>query len=394
MTGPGVSGARMQGAAPAGGGLGRPISMEGVSRRYGEVVAVDRLDLQIASGELVTLLGPSGSGKTTTLMMVAGFTLPSAGHIRIGDRDVTHVPTHRRDIGVVFQQYALFPHMSVAENVAFPLRMRGIGRAERDDRVARALDLVEMSRFAARYPTELSGGQQQRVAFARAIVFDPPVLLLDEPLGALDKKLREALQIEIKALHARLGLTMVYVTHDQAEALAISDRVVVMNEGRLEQAGPPAELYEAPTSRFVADFIGEANFIRGEVASTEGARVRLGARGGARLEALAAPGLATPPAVGETAELMIRPERMRVAGIALGDGAVPPNTLIGHIEDRSYIGEATRLTVRIRDDLSVTLRYPNTRAAATGVAPGARIAVAWDAEDALVFPASSRATGA
>ena len=394
MTEPEVTGAQTQGAAQAGGGLGRPIAIERVSRRYGDTVAVDALDLQIAAGELVTLLGPSGSGKTTTLMMVAGFTLPSAGRIRIGDRDVTHVPTHRRDIGVVFQQYALFPHMTVAENVAFPLRMRGAGQAERENRVARALDLVEMSRFAPRFPAELSGGQQQRVAFARAIVFDPPVLLLDEPLGALDKKLREALQIEIKALHRRLGLTMIYVTHDQAEALAISDRVVVMNEGRLEQAGPPAALYETPASRFVADFIGEANFIPGTVSGRNGERVLLAALGGARLEALAAPGLFDGVAPGQAAELMIRPERMRAAEAPSDGGAVPPNTVTGRIEDSSYVGNATRLTVRVGDDLAVTLRYPNTRAAPTRFAPGARIALAWDAEDALAFPAAAPERGA
>lgn len=374
--------------------LGRAIRLERVGKRYGDFVAVDALDLTIGGGELVTLLGPSGSGKTTTLMMVAGFTLPDSGRVLIGERDVTHLPTHRRDIGVVFQQYALFPHMTVAENVAFALRMRGIGRAEREERVARALDLVEMQRFAPRFPSELSGGQQQRVAFARAIVFDPPVLLLDEPLGALDKKLREALQIEIKALHARLGLTMIYVTHDQGEALAISDRVVVMTEGRLEQVGPPAELYEAPVSRFVADFIGDANFIPATVREVSDGLVRLTGPDGAPLAARAAsPALAAALAPGAAAEVMIRPERLQP--LAPGDAAgTPENRLAGTVSDQSYLGAATRLQVRVTPALTVSLQHRNRRGGRLDLVPGGRVGLCWDAEDALVFPAAAQADAA
>ena len=358
--------------------LGRRIILDRVNKRYGSFVAVDDLELEIGAGELVTLLGPSGSGKTTTLMTIAGFTTLNSGRIMIGDRDVTHIPTHHRDIGVVFQQYALFPHMNVAENVAFPLRMRGVSRSDREARVTRALDLVEMSRFAGRVPSELSGGQQQRVAFARAIVFDPPVLLLDEPLGALDKKLREALQIEIKALHSRLGLTMVYVTHDQSEALAISDRVVVMNDGRLEQGGSPFDLYEHPVSRFVADFIGEANFIPARVEHRKGEIVALHDAEGALFTALANPNVQD----GDQAEIMIRPERMRIVNPA--DGAAE-NRLTGQIEDSSYIGDATRLQVRVTDTLRVVVRYQNRRSRRPNLLAGARIDLVWDAEDALVF---------
>ena len=362
--------------------LGRAVAVEHVTRRYGDFVAVDDLVLEIGAGELVTLLGPSGSGKTTTLMMVAGFTEPTSGEIRIGDRLVTQIPTHRRDVGVVFQQYALFPHMTVAENVAFPLRMRGIRRAEREDRVARALDLVEMARFARRFPFELSGGQQQRVAFARAVVFDPPVLLLDEPLGALDKKLREALQIEIKALHARLGLTMIYVTHDQSEALAISDRVAVMNDGRLEQIGPPVELYEDPRSRFVADFIGEANFIPARVEARDGAMLTLRASDGTLLTAPAAPGCSP----GAAAEVMIRPERIRI--VEADHGRI--NILTGQVQDSSYIGGSTRLQVRVGHDLVIAVRHQNHRSRRLQVPVGTTVALGWVAEDALVFASAGQ----
>jgi len=373
--------------------VGRAIHLEGVSKRYSNFIAVDELNLQIAAGELVTLLGPSGSGKTTTLMMVAGFTPPTSGRIQIGERDVTHLPTHRRDLGVVFQQYALFPHMTVAENVAFALRMRGVGRSEREERVARALDLVEMQQFAPRFPSELSGGQQQRVAFARAIVFNPPVLLLDEPLGALDKSLREALQIEIKALHARLGLTMIYVTHDQGEALAISDRVVVMNEGRLEQVGPPAELYEAPVSRFVADFIGDANFIPAIVREVSGNRVLLTGPNDVPIVGYAAIGASgVMLELGGTAEVMIRPERLQrlTPGQPVKGAEAPRNALSGTVFDQSYLGAATRLQIRVDSGLTLSMQHSNRRDSRLSLSPGARVDLWWDDEDALVFPARAQ----
>jgi putative spermidine/putrescine transport system ATP-binding protein len=365
--------------------LGREISLARVAKSYRGISAVHSLDLDIRAGELVTLLGSSGSGKTTTLMMIAGFTEPSAGNILIGGRDVTHVPPHRRGIGVVFQHYALFPHMTVAENVAFPLRMRHLPRAEVEDRVKAALDLVELGALLHRFPLELSGGQQQRVAFARAIIFNPPVLLLDEPLGALDKKLREAIQLEIKALHRRLGLTMLYVTHDQSEALAISDRVAVLEAGRLEQIGTPAELYEMPATRFVADFIGEANFLRAHIVSwSEGFCVAQGS-GGERF--LTATKVEAPP--GSAIEIMIRPERIYVGP----DAQVADNKLLGHVEDIAYLGESTKYRVKLANYGRMTVRLQNRRKTRADIGPGEPIALGWHPEDALLFSTATSSSG-
>ncbi len=232
------------------------VRLVGVSKRYGNLTAVRDVTLDVRAGEFLTLLGPSGSGKTTTLMMLAGFATPSAGEIFVDGRNVTREPAHRRDIGVVFQSYALFPHLNVARNVAFPLEIRKRPRKEINAKVRAALDLVQLGDLAHRYPNELSGGQQQRVALARAIVFQPPLLLMDEPLGALDKKLREHMQIELVKIKSCLNVTVIYVTHDQEEALVMSDRVVVMADGRIQQVGRPEELYQRPANRFVADFIG------------------------------------------------------------------------------------------------------------------------------------------
>jgi putative spermidine/putrescine transport system ATP-binding protein len=364
--------------------LGRPISLRGVSKHYGGVAAVDALDLEIRTGELVTLLGPSGSGKTTTLMMIAGFTDPTSGAILIDDREVTNVPAHKRGIGVVFQQYALFPHMTVTENVAFPLKMRGMGRSTIEDKVRSALELVEMSHLTLRYPGELSGGQQQRVAFARAIVFDPPVLLLDEPLGALDKKLREALQLEIKALHTRLGLTMVYVTHDQTEALAISDRVAVMNDGRLEQIGTPEELYDAPATRFTADFIGEANFLRGTVGQVRGNQSTVTMAGGKRLKAALKEGATS----GEV-EIVIRPERVVVGS----DAGIAENQLEGILQDKSYVGDSTKYQIVLPSGETMTARVQNRRGHRIDADLGTKLKFGWDPEDALVFSWSDDRSG-
>ena len=238
------------------------IHLDDIAKSYdGRVLAVDGISLEIAPGEFFSLLGPSGCGKTTTLRMIAGFESVDKGRILVGGRDVTDLPVHKRDMGMVFQSYALFPHRTVVENVAFGLRMRGVGRAEIDERVRDALSLVALTGFENRRPGELSGGQQQRVALARAIVIRPPVLLCDEPLGALDRKLRQQMQFELKQLQKELGVTLVFVTHDQEEALAMSDRIAVMNAGRIEQVGTPGEIYERPRTRFVADFIGEINLM-------------------------------------------------------------------------------------------------------------------------------------
>jgi putative spermidine/putrescine transport system ATP-binding protein len=244
------------------------IHFDKVSKVFGIVTVVDDLELAIAKGEFVSLLGPSGSGKTTLLMMLAGFESPTKGSISVAGKRVDALPPYKRNMGVVFQNYALFPHMTVAENVAFPLKMRGFSRTEIVERVTKALDMVQLGAFQDRRPIQLSGGQQQRVALARALVFEPEVVLMDEPLGALDKKLREQMQLDIRDLHRRLGLTIVFVTHDQTEALTMSDRIAIFNYGKIEQIGSPSEIYDRPKTQFVAQFIGETNLLTGKVVRT------------------------------------------------------------------------------------------------------------------------------
>lgn len=249
--------------------IGEQLALNQVAKHYGAARAVDALDLEIAAGEFVSIVGPSGSGKTTLLTMIAGFERPSTGSIKVGGYDVTRLLPHRRNIGMVFQKYALFPHMTIRQNLEFPLKMRRLAKGHAaQSRVDTMLELVHLERFHDRYPHQLSGGQQQRVAVARALIFDPPVILMDEPLGALDKKLRETMQYEIKRIQQRLGATVIYVTHDQQEALTMSDRVAVMHDGRLEQIGRPVELYNRPRNAFVADFVGTVNFLPGVVSGT------------------------------------------------------------------------------------------------------------------------------
>ena len=256
------------------------LSLSSVVKRYDTVLAVAGVDLSVRDGEILTILGPSGSGKTTLLKMVAGFEQPDEGRITLGERDITDATPASRGIGMVFQNYALFPHMPVAENVAFPLEMRRMGQAQIKERVAKALALVGLAGYEKRYPRQLSGGQQQRVALARAVVFEPPLLLLDEPFGALDRKLREQMQLEVKRLQRQLGITALFVTHDQEEALVLSDRIAVMNLGRIEQIGTPFEIYAQPVNRFVADFIGESNLYRGTVSAVAQDRLTAEAEGG------------------------------------------------------------------------------------------------------------------
>ncbi len=279
-------------------------------KRYGEVAAVDGVDLDVRTGEFLTLLGPSGSGKTTTLRMIAGFTSQTSGTIEIGGSDMSRVPPYRRDVGMVFQNYALFPHMTAGQNIAFPLEMRRMRRPEIKRRVAEALALVRLETFADRYPRQLSGGQQQRIALARAVVFSPRLLLMDEPLGALDKKLREALQLEIVRVSRELGATVIYVTHDQEEALVMSDRIAIFKSGRIEQLGTGEDLYDRPISMFVADFIGESSILRGRLErSGDGAQlVRNGTRWRVGQPSQVRPGLDD----GAAGALVVRPERMRI----------------------------------------------------------------------------------
>lgn len=290
---------------------GSDIRIENLVKSFGAARALDGVSLQIAAGEFVSILGPSGSGKSTVLMSIAGFLGPDSGRILIGDVDLTPIPAHRRNIGIVFQKYSLFPHMTVARNVAFPLRMRGWGRAKQTEAVREALERVQLSNLSDRYPSQLSGGQQQRVALARAIVFDPPLLLMDEPLGALDKKLREELQLEIKLLQQRLGITVLFVTHDQQEALAMSDRIAVMNDGRIEQIGSPAELYRQPQTEFVARFVGDSNMFSGRALEDAGPGEPVAVDlGFAQFRATTAP--ASYLQRGQSCNVIVRPESLRI----------------------------------------------------------------------------------
>jgi putative spermidine/putrescine transport system ATP-binding protein/spermidine/putrescine transport system ATP-binding protein len=284
------------------------VRLAGVTKSFGAVVAVRDVSLDIPRGSIVSLLGPSGCGKTTTLRLIAGFEQPSAGRVTIRGRDVTNVPPYRRDVSIVFQSYALFPHLTVAENVGFGPRMRGVKRAARSRDVAEALALVKLAGYEARYPRELSGGQQQRVALARAIIVKPAVLLLDEPLGALDKLLREEMQVELRQLQQRLGITAVFVTHDQEEALTLSDAVAVMRDGRIEQVGAPRAIYERPLTEFVAGFLGASNFFDGAVVARDPAGAELEV-GGWRVRVAG-----VDAAVGARVRLAVRPERMRLGG--------------------------------------------------------------------------------
>ncbi|HUN46308.1 MAG TPA: ABC transporter ATP-binding protein [Stellaceae bacterium] len=347
------------------------ISLENVSKHYGAVKAIDDVSLAVAPGEFITLLGPSGSGKTTVLMAIAGFVAPSRGVIRVDGVPITERPPEQRNFGVVFQGYALFPHMTVAENVAYPLRVRRRPKTETSTRVKAALDLVQLGPLADRLPPQLSGGQQQRVALARALVFEPPVLLMDEPLGALDRKLREQLQGEIKRIQQTLGLTVVYVTHDQEEALVLSDRIAVMAGGEIRQMGPPAELYERPASRFVAQFLGESNFLAGRIVGQSGERFRVELRGGGIVEAPRVPGCAA------ELELLVRPESFTLSHERL-NGA---NALPGKVETVEVLGASIRYAVATA---AGTLSVRTPRSGAQIWAAGDVVLVSWRVEEGQV----------
>ena len=358
-------------------GLGARVELDDVTKFYGEVGAVSGVSLDVAPGEILTLLGSSGSGKTTTLLMIAGFQAPSSGDVRIDGHDVTDLPPERRNVGIVFQHYALFPHMSVADNIAFPLRMRGLRSSEIRSRVTAALDLVRMSGFESRFPSQLSGGQQQRVALARATVFQPPVLLLDEPLGALDKKLRDNMQIELKELQSKTGITMIYVTHDQTEALSLSDRVAVMHDGSIEQIGTPSDLYEKPATRFVADFVGEANFLSGVVTSRRADECLISTPD--HLSCVAS--VSNPVDSGSEVEILVRPER-----IVVGESAKAlSNSFLGSVEDVSFIGDAIKYRVALSERTVVTGKVPNTGHWAQGLGKGSPLRLGWRAEDAIII---------
>jgi putative spermidine/putrescine transport system ATP-binding protein len=366
--------------------IGARLRLCDLRKTYGDAAAVQHVDLDIRAGEFVTLLGASGSGKTTTLMMIAGFTDPSGGDIFIDDEPVTRLPPSRRNLGVVFQNYSLFPHLTVRQNVAFPLEMRGMKKPESQRRVAEILDLVHLPDKADSYPRQLSGGQQQRVALARALVFGPRVLLMDEPLGALDKKLRENMQWEIKRIQAELGATVVYVTHDQEEALTMSDRVAVMQNGLIAQIGSPADLYERPASRWVADFIGQSNFVRGTVRGP-GAQGMVVVDFATGETATAETAVARAP--GTAATVVLRPEKLHIASVAsLPTGAV--NQLVGTVSQVVYLGHAIRRTVTLGDGTELQVQSANLHGADPAV-PGARVAVTWAPSDGWLLPCEDSA---
>jgi len=338
----------------------------------GRVNAVDDVILDIARGEFLTLLGPSGSGKTTTLMMIAGFEEPTRGAIELAGEDLTRRKPYERNIGVVFQNYALFPHMTVARNVAFPLRMRRFPRAQQATRVGQMLRLVGLADYADRYPRELSGGQQQRVALARGLVFNPDVLLLDEPLGALDKSLREQMQVELKRIHREVGVTMVYVTHDQTEAMTMSDRIAVFNRGRLEQVAPPLEVYHRPRTRFVGEFIGDSNFFRGTVDPARWGRVELDGLGPIQADPEACRRIG-----GGLVDVLVRPERLQLAGPAL------PNTIAMKIAVTVNYGDSVLV---IGDAGGHPIRVRMAGAPLDSVREGATVTVSWSPTDAHLIP--------
>ena len=357
------------------------VAFERVQKSYdGVSLVVKDLNLAIPRGEFLTMLGPSGSGKTTCLMMLAGFETATHGHIRLGGRDINDLPPHRRGIGMVFQNYALFPHMSIAENLAFPLEVRRMGRAEREEKVARALAMVQMGHLAGRRPAQLSGGQQQRAALARALVFEPELVLMDEPLGALDKQLREHMQFEIKRIADGLGITVVYVTHDQTEALTMSDRVAVFNDGTIQQLDTPDGLYDAPRNSFVARFIGENNALPGTVETVAAGRctVRLG--DGTVIDAV--PVNVSRP--GERTSVSIRPERVEFRPERLRPDL---HTIEAEVLEFTYMGETfrTRLRVAGRDDFVMKCRNaPGQRR----LRPGDAVRIGWLPEDARALDAA------
>lgn len=334
---------------------GNAIELRDVVKQFGDVYAVDHVSLRIRDGEFFSMLGPSGCGKTTTLRMIAGFEYPTSGEISIHGREMSTTPPHQRPVNTVFQSYALFPHMTVAQNVAFGLEMKRIAKSEIGPRVQEALDQVRLTGFAERRPRQMSGGQQQRVALARALVNSPEVLLLDEPLGALDQKLRKELQLELKGLQRRVGITFIFVTHDQEEALTMSDRIAVMSQGKVLQVGSPTEIYERPTCKFVADFIGETNFIDGTVIEHGDNYATIETADGLKLRGITP----RPVAIGEAATLSIRPEKVRM--FAPGDAkAEHAFTLPVKVELVSYIGSDTRVTVRLNPQRTLDVWEQNT----------------------------------
>ena len=356
------------------------VEFERVQKSYdGENLVVKDLNLSMPKGEFLTMLGPSGSGKTTCLMMLAGFETATHGEIKLDGRPINNIPPHKRGIGMVFQNYALFPHMTVAENLSFPLEVRKIGKADREAKVKRALDMVQMGDFGGRRPAQLSGGQQQRIALARALVFEPELVLMDEPLGALDKQLREHMQFEITNLAHELGITTVYVTHDQTEALTMSDRVAVFDDGRIQQLAPPDELYESPENSFVAQFIGENNTLEGTIKEISDDICLVELDDGELIDAKPV----NVSKVGDRTTISIRPERVEVDTAKLGENA---HTLKAEVMEFIYMGDVfrTRLRVAGKDDFIIKTR---NSADQRRLQPGEQIQIGWLPRDCRALDA-------
>jgi putative spermidine/putrescine transport system ATP-binding protein len=357
---------------------GASVVLDRLDKCFGGVVAVSDLSLAIQPGEFITFLGPSGSGKTTTLMMIAGFEFPTGGEIYIDSRPIVRTPPYRRNIGMVFQNYALFPHLTVAENVGFPLKQRGVDKRVIAGRIADVLEIMQLSGYQARYPRQLSGGQQQRIALARAIIFNPRVLLMDEPLSALDKQLREGLQLEIKRLHEQLGITFIYVTHDQREALVMSDRVAVMNNGRIEQVGSPADLYDRPINRFVAAFVGESNFFECTLLGIEGDRAVVGL-GGVTVKALSH----GPGRIGAPVVLAVRPEKIQFVDSPGTSQELGMNVLPAVVRDVTFVGETHRYLLEAEFGAVIVLKQQH-RFNVRSHLPTEPVVIEWHVEDTLV----------
>ena len=360
--------------------MGSQLELINVFKLFGDVRAVDNVSLSIEYGEFLTLLGPSGSGKTTSLNMIAGFEIPDRGEILLENDDITTVAPHNRGIGMVFQNYALFPHMTVSDNIAFPLKMRKIPGHKIHQAVKEALELVKLPGFESRYPHQLSGGQQQRIALARAIVFKPKILLMDEPLGALDKKLRDHMRLEIKHLQESLDITVIYVTHDQEEALTMSDRIAIMNEGKIIQLDTPVALYESPTNLFVADFIGESNFLKGQITETNGDRTAVVTEEGLKVWVTTF----NQAHRGDEVSVAIRPEKIEI----LAEDAVEANDIVnrfaGRIEEIIYVGEARIYRISLAEGIIVDVKV-QSGPSAQNFKIGGDITIGWRTRHGLAL---------
>lgn len=349
------------------------LKMKSLTKRYENFFAVDHISSEVKKGEFLTLLGPSGSGKTTTLMMIAGFVEPTSGDILIEGRSIVSKPPHKRDVGMVFQNYALFPHLTVFENIAFPLKMRKTEKSKIEKRVNDVLELVRLPEVSGRYPKQLSGGQQQRIALARALVFNPPLLLMDEPLGALDKQLREHMQLEIKHIQEDLDITVIYVTHDQAEALTMSDTIAVMNHGKIVQYGSAEDLYERPANKFVAEFIGESNFLEGKIESIDGDSIYARTHGQLEIHARQNQDVS----LGQEVFFTLRPERITFKN----ETGQMANIFNGVIEEVVYVGEISKYMIRLSEEDDLFILKQQNQLGVKKYKKGDRVIIGWNPED-------------